>query len=501
MMMGTVPTSIPQFILLGNWLLEMDFKRKWYQVKTNKLFWVLTSIFFVHVCGLFYTENLQAGWNDVRTKLPLLFLPVVFFTNKPLSLKELHLLLYCFLVGCLTNTGWCLMYNFVFHKNEVGRNASRFMSHIRLGLYLNMGIACCLYFIKDSASFFKRLVCVLGGLYFLVTMYALGLISGLVNFFILCFLALVVIIYRQRPIVKLLATVGFVAGLYFIFNYVNEIKQTRLVVNDVPNNQLLMQSPSGRYYAHFDTSGPLENGNYILRNIQTEELKKEWGNQCPADTFSYPPHPHNMSRYEVLIRYLASKGLNKDSVGVSKLTEEDKKNIQNNVANYQYPQWSFLHKRVYELVCEYDDYVNNRNVNGQSLTMRLYFWKAATCLVSEHPFAGVGTGDVQDQLNDTYVKTKSPLHAEWYKRPHNQFLTIAVALGVCGLVVFLMHLIYPLILLRNSVHILFWPFFILAIISFFLEDTLETQAGLSFYAVFNSLFLSTAWFKTQTPSG
>jgi len=76
-----------------------------------------------------------------------------------------------------------------------------------------------------------------------------------------------------------------------------------------------------------------------------------------------------------------------------------------------------------------------------------------------------------------------------------------VALGVCGLVVFLMHLIYPLILLRNSVHILFWPFFILAIISFFLEDTLETQAGLSFYAVFNSLFLSTAWFKTQTPSG
>ena len=499
MMMGTVPTSVPQFILLGNWLLEMDFKRKWDQVRNNRIFWALTAIFFVHVAGLFYTQNLHAGWDDVRTKLPLLFLPLVFFTNKPLSLKEFELVLYGFLLGCVANTAWCLVYNFALHKNEVGRDASRFMSHIRLGLYLNMAIACCVYFTKNAPTLFRRLAFVFGAGYFLATMYALGLISGLVNFFILCFLALVVIIYLQKPVVKFLAIAVFLVALYVVFTYVSGIIPAALRVNDNPNNRRLLQSPSGRYYSHFDTTGPIENGNYILRNIQTEELKNEWARQFPADSFSYPPHPHNLNRYEVLIRYLASKGLNKDSAGVSKLTGEDKKNIQKNMTNYLYPRWSFLHKRIYELVCEYTDFVNNRNVNGQSLTMRLYFWKAALRLLHKHPFAGVGTGDVQDQLNITYVQTKSPLHPEWYKRPHNQFLTIAVALGAAGVLVFFVHLFYPLLLLRKKMPVLFWPFFVLAVTSFLLEDTLETQAGLSFYAVFNSLFISVAWFKSQTP--
>jgi hypothetical protein len=318
----------------------------------------------------------------------------------------------------------------------------------------------------------------------------------MVNFFILCFCLLAVVVYLQKPVVKLLAVLAFLAGVFFVVRYVGGIKEKHLALNDSINNTQQVQSSSGRNYTHFKVNGPKENGNYILINIQTEELKKEWMREFPADSFAYPPYPHNVNRYEVLIRYLASKGLNKDSAGLSKLSLEDKQNIQKNIPNYQIPEWSFLHKRTYELVCEYDDFVNNRNVNGQSLTMRLYFWKAAMHLVKENPIAGVGTGDVQQSLNETYRKTESPLNEEWYKRPHNQFLTITVALGVIGLLVFIIHLFYPLILLKNNLPVLFWPFFILAIISFFLEDTLETQAGLSFYAVFNSLFISVA-FTTQ----
>lgn len=500
MMVGTVPTSVPQLILLGNWLLEMDFKRKWNQVRFNKIFWALTGIFLIHVVGLFYTCNLGAGWDDVRTKIPLLFLPLVFFNNKPLSQKEFHLFLYCFLAGCLVNTGWCLLYNFVLHKNEVGRNASRFMSHIRLGLYLNMGIACCVYFISSAETVFKRFGFVLCGLYLLTTMYALGLITGLVNFFILCFLVVCVILYLQKPIVKLISILLLTGAVLFIFNYVSEINDARLEVNTSVNNRPLMETPSRRYYTQFDTLGPKENGNYVLINIQTEELKKEWGLQFPQDSFSYPPNAHNLNRYEVLIRYLASRGLNKDSVGISKLTKEDKENIQKNIPNYQYAEWNFLHKRIYELVCEYDDFVHNRNVNGQSLTMRLYFWKAAAELAKENAVFGVGTGDVQQRLNETYIKTNSPLHQEWFKRPHNQFLTIMVALGIVGLFVFLFHIFYPLNRLKLSMPVLFWPFFVLAVISFLMEDTLETQAGLSFYAVFNSLFISMAYFTNRKVS-
>lgn len=497
MMIGTVPTSVPQLILLGNWILEMDFARKWRQLRSNRLFWCLVSVFLIHALGLIYTGDLHKGWDDVRTKLPLLFLPVLLFTNKPLSLREFHLLLYCFMAGCIANTAWCFIYSFLLHRNEVGRNASRFMSHIRLGLYLNMGIACCVYFTGWTEKAGHRIGYIACGIYYLFSMYALGLISGLVNFLILCFVAVLVIVLLQKPLVKLLAILLLLSGVYLTFSYIGDIRDAQLNVKDASVNKQLLVSSSGRYYAHFDSAGPLENGYYILRNIQTEELQREWQRRFPDDGFTYPPDTHNLNRYEVLIRYLAGKGLTKDSAGVAALGQQDLDNIQNNVPNHLFPSWNFLRKRIYELVGEYDDFLNHRNVNGQSLTMRLYFWQAAAHVIVQHPVTGVGTGDVQAELNRAYAETGSPLNEEWRKRPHNQFLTVTVALGVIGLCVFLFHLLFPVLFLRDYFHFLFWPFFLLALISFCLEDTLETQAGLSFYAVFNTLLVSLAWSRKE----
>lgn len=497
MMVGTVPTSVPQLILMGNWLLEMDFKRKWQSLRANKLFWVCGSVFLVHVAGLFYTENLAAGWDDVRTKIPLLFLPLVFFSNAPLSRREFHGLLACFLAGSVVNTAWCLIYSFVLHpENEVGRNASRFMSHIRLGLYLNMAIAACIYFATQLGSVLKKSGMLLLGLYFLLIMCVLGLASGLLNFFILLLLCVGVLVYKQRPWIKLVSLAVLLGCIAFVAGYVSSISKDQLQLNDTPNNRQMSVSPSGRPYNHFDTNGHRENGNYVFINIQLDELKDEWKLQFPADSFNYSPHAWNINRYVVLVRYLASKGLNKDSAGISKLTAQDKDNILKEVCNYNYPGWNFLHKRTYELVCEYDDFLNKRDVNGHSLTMRLYFWEAALHLIERRPVAGVGTGDVQAELNKVYEETESPLDPEWYKRPHNQFLTVMVALGAVGLAVLLISMLWPVIVFRRYLHHLYWPFFVLAIVSFLLEDTLETQAGLSFYAFFNTLFLSQAYFRS-----
>jgi len=92
MLFGTVPTSIPQIILAANWLLEGNFKWKWQQLKSNKIFWVLASFFLLHVIGMTYTENIQQGLDDLRNKMPLLVLPLILFSTKPLSIKEFKLL-------------------------------------------------------------------------------------------------------------------------------------------------------------------------------------------------------------------------------------------------------------------------------------------------------------------------------------------------------------------------------------------------------------------------
>ncbi|MBI2721416.1 MAG: O-antigen ligase family protein [Bacteroidetes bacterium] len=499
MMVGTVPTSVPQFILLGNWLLELNFKRKWELLKANKLFWVLASVFLIHAIGLFYTSDLNAGWNDVRTKLPLLFLPVIFFSTPAPSLKEFHLILYAFLLGCIVNISWCYIYSFILHKNDTARSASRFMSHIRLGLYLNMAICSCVYFIFLHRSYLSKVLLAALILFFLFGMYALGLASGIINFFILFFIATIYVIMKQRLKIKLLCIVLLLSAISSMCYYVAGIYHSQVNVNENNYNKLHYRNSNGRLYAQIDsTNGQKENGNYVLINVQYDELRTQWNRRCPTDTFSYEPQ-FNLRRFDVLLRYLASKALTKDSIGVWALQQEDLSNIKNNINNYLIPQWSYLHKRVYEITYEYEELVNNRDINGHSLTMRPYFWKAAVLIVKSNPVIGIGTGDVQQELNNMYVKSNSPLKKDWYKRPHNQFLTIAVAIGCVGLLIFLFSLIWPMITLKSKFHVLFYPFFILAIISFLLEDTLESQAGLTFFAFFNTLFLSMAWFQKYRP--
>ena len=496
-MLGSSPTSVAQVLLLTNWVLEGDFVRKWQQLKQNILFWILSSVFFIHLLGMFYSQDFWMAFHDLRTKLPLVLAPLVFFTSRPLKQKELHYVFYSFLLGCFFNITWCLVYSFIIQHGLSVREVSRFMSHIRLGLFLNIAIAILTYLVFEIKNKYIKIICFTLLIYFVSALFILGLASGIANFFCIAFFGIIYLFFKQKSRVKYTLVVIFIFLIGYSFLYLKDVYHQQLSIKQSLYNTKLEKSSSGNLYSHFDFVGQKENGNYVLINIQLDELKREWNKQMPTDSFCFKPQSHNLKIYEVLVRYLASKDLSKDSVGISNLSKTDKWNITHNITNFLYPDWPFIHKRLYELVNEFDEYQNGRNLNGHSLTMRLYFWKAALFIIKEHPIFGVGTGDVQSELNNTYIKTKSPLEPKWYKRPHNQFLTISVSLGLIGLFFFIFSLIYPLISLNKFLPILYWPFFILAINSFILEDTLESQAGISFFASFNTLFLCFAYFKKQ----
>ncbi|HYC27853.1 MAG TPA: O-antigen ligase family protein, partial [Chitinophagaceae bacterium] len=349
----------------------------------------------------------------------------------------------------------------------------------------------CIYLAIHAQNLAAGIGLSVSAVFLLVSMFVLGLATGIANFFILLFAGCCILIFRQGVKVKLAGSVLLVASVILAARYITGVADEQLAVRETRNNVPASTSIAGNLYIHFDSAGQKENGNYVLMNIQLEELQRVWKREFPADSFNYAQQ-HNLRRYEVLVRYMASKGLNKDSAAFTKLTLQDKLNIRKGFSNYLYPDWGLLRRRLYELVNEYDEYRGNRFINGHSLTMRLYFWQAAMHVAKQHPLVGVGTGDVQEELDKAYKSTRSPLSEEWYKRPHNQFLTIMVALGAVGLLVFIFSIIYPVWRLRTKLHVLFWPFIILAVLSFMLEDTLETQAGLTFYAFFNSFFISMA---------
>jgi hypothetical protein len=51
--------------------------------------------------------------------------------------------------------------------------------------------------------------------------------------------------------------------------------------------------------------------------------------------------------------------------------------------------------------------------------------------------------------------------------------------------------------LRKQLPVIYFVFMVLTLVSFLFEDTLETIAGICFYAVFNSVMLSYIYFKTK----
>ena len=230
-----------------------------------------------------------------------------------------------------------------------------------------------------------------------------------------------------------------------------------------------------------------ENGFYMARNIQYDEIYKGWQKISKANVLGNDKKGNPI--VWTLLRYMTSKGLTKDSVGLTQLSKKDIENIENGVANYKYADASALRIRVKDFLSEYQNYKNGANPSGNTMLMRFEFWKAAIYVIKRNVWVGVGTGDAQAAFGKAYMRTETNLTHDWRLRSHNQFLAITVSFGILGLILFVVSLIYPAIVLRKKLAGLYFAFLFIAVISFLTEDTLESQSGVSFFAYFNTLFL------------
>jgi O-antigen ligase len=198
-----------------------------------------------------------------------------------------------------------------------------------------------------------------------------------------------------------------------------------------------------------------------------------------------------------LIRFLASKGQRKDGIGVRSLSDEEIAAIEHGIANVSYMRDPALVRRFKETVWEIADYRNGGDANGHSLTQRLEFWKNAVFLIRHHPVVGVGTGDMPASFRRAYEETDSRLLTANRLRSHNQYLAIGVAFGLAGLLYFLVVLISIFIHPNRRHDVMLNGYFIILTLSMVTEDTLETQPGATFFALFLCLLLFS---KERNPS-
>lgn len=469
--------SICMMLLALNLLLEADFKRYWQNLTNNRGFHLIAAFFLLHLLGLLWTNDLSEGMKDIRIKLPLIAITTAIFA-KPPSSSDLRTIYQLFIASVLVTS----VYNFMAYQGLIGkrvyddiRGMSLFASHVRYGLLVVMAFA---IVINVNFKFrYQLLVKIALGLWFAFYTYYSQVLSGVITLSGVMVISLFYELWKRRKwlaISFISATVlGVTMALIWLFKPIN--------FDPEAYKSLPIFTAEGNYYYHNPKEVLPETGKPIEIMICWEELRREWEKVSLVD-FEGKDQSGHLIKY-TLIRYLASLDLNKDAIGFSTLTEEDIRNVEK---GYPSKYHSGVMARVYSLQYELN---NKMDPNGHTLLERIEYWKHGLMIAKEKFVTGVGTGDSQSAFNAKYQQTRTSLIPENWHRAHNMFLTIVISLGVLGLFLFLwIHTEFIAYNIKKQ-RIVALSFIVIMLLSYTVEDTLETQTGITFFALFFALFM------------
>jgi len=485
----------------------------------NKAAVLLVAFYLMHVIGLLWTSDYQYALKDLRVKLPILVMPFILSSMPPLDRKRFDFVMFVYVLSVFIATLFSSV-SYWRHDYEDIREISHFISHIRFCLNIVFSIAIIGYYLvkvkvpepvegptpSGSLSLSK------GTLTHLVPAFGIRIaINRFLQYFLLIWFVYQIYIFESLSGYVILAAVVIVTAVYAFLRWKkgrgwhiavgamsllavvavllvvqHEVKPL-LKVEVVDFATLEQKTAQGNDYWHDTLCNPVEDGKYVGLYYCRKELQEAWPQRSDLPLDGTTTNGENLEA--TLARYLTSKDLRKDAQGVMALTDEDIRNIEQGVANYNNWKHPGLHARLSSTLFEYNLYRRFNNPNGGSLAQRIEFTRASFHLIGQHPWFGVGTGDVPQAFSQAYDEIHSPLKEEFRFRAHNQYLSIAVAFGCVGLAFFLFVLLYPWCSSKKHHTYLYMVFLCIMLLSMFPEDTLETQAGATLFAFFEALLL------------
>lgn len=508
--------SVSQFYLLALWMLlglnmrsinkmytekpfinrilyriAFSFNGIWNIIKTrfndfihNKIAVVMVSMYLMHFIGLIYTSDFQYAFKDLRIKLPLLVFPLILSSMKPLNRKQFDTVLWFFISSVFFVTILAAI-KFISCDFVDVRELSVFVSHIRLSLCIVFSIFILgYYFVKRNYSIIIKSIVIFLILWFLWIIMILESFIGLLIIATLCVILSLYFSFKINNSFIKISTIIIIAALpiislHYIYKTIHNYRTPEKVIVE----QLDTHTKLGNPYVFDTIRYGIEDGRYIGLYLAKQETIDAWNNRSDKTIESVYD-----KKYRILIRYLTSKNLRKDAEGVSQLTEDDIRNIENGVANYNYINNPGIKTRIMKIIISYDNYVSSKNANGSSVFQRVEYIKASLNIIKDNPLIGVGTGDIANAFQQYYEDTNSKLEKENRLRSHNQYLAITVAFGIIGLLWYLFSLLYPLHEKKNR-NYLYIIFLAIMLMSMLTEDTLETQIGVTLFAFFNSFLV------------
>lgn len=470
------------------WLAHGQYKKKWLAFVNNRVAVLMTSLFVIHVIGVFYSTDLNYALKDLRTKVPILIIPFMFSAFPKIDSEKLYKLLNLFIGSVIIISLYVSVKHYFTHEIMRELISRDVFSHIRFSLSLNLALFFIIILLwKQKMGLIDKIFTLVVFIWLFYFLLKLEAFTGIVVFAVLLLGMLIIIaIKSEKTIVKVFTWVFVMLLPILVGFYLIDFYKSNTGIEKVDKSKLESKSLSGNYYYHRLDWGT-ENGKYVYIYIQEKELRKEWNVRSDISYDSLDKKGQTLK--STLMRYLTSLDKRKDKEGVESLTKEDVTNIENGIANINYTKGFGINARLMKILLEYKNYIRTGDPSGHSVMQRIEYWKTASLIIRNNFWFGVGTGDMNIAFQDEYNSINSKLDSRWRLRTHNQYLSIWVGLGVFGLLWFLLVLIYPVLYQKAYNNLFFMVFFITLLVSMLTEDTIETQAGLSFYVFFYSLFL------------
>lgn len=479
-------------MLSTNYLIEANFKQKIKTISKNKELLFFLLLFFIPLIWFFNSQNMEFALRDIKIRLPLLALPIIIASSKALTNKQFKTIVFLFIAGVLTSTlAGLLAYLGIYFelKSDNVRHYSVFISHITLSVMMSLAILLLTYFIiKRKFSKLIYYLIAIAIIFWLMLFFAL--IQGFTGLGVLIVTSICVLAYKmfthKNKKIKILSFSVLILLIGSIAIYLSvRIKDFYTPSN--PDIQLKECSIYGNPYVSDTTVYLLENGNFIYYNVCEKELRVAWNNRSLMNFDGYDAKGQLL--LHTIVRYMASKGLDKDAEGFKELTDKDIVNIEAGHTNYRFVDKRGISQRVYNIIWQIDVYLKGVPPDGHSITQRFEFQKYGLILAKRNLLLGTGTGDLDDEYKAIYEEFDSKINIQNRHRAHNQFLTFYITFGIIGASFCMLAWFYPIFTNFRSRSPYFILFFLIASFSMFADDMLETSSAVVFISFFYSLFL------------
>ncbi|MGM0626505.1 MAG: deaminase [Bacteroidota bacterium] len=455
----------------------------------QEVFWFIL-IYVLHIVWLWNTSNFDYATEDLRKKLPLLILPLIFASMPAFNRLSRNIILHIFLLAIFVSGIFVFLSwgGIIGEGSEDTRNFSPFINHIRLSLMMSLSIFIAAWYIGKTTNTKLRAVYIFSITFNLAAMVVLQVLTGLIITLLTFFILTLINFHKlqnkriKTALISLMIALPLIIGAY-LFYQIHAFYHPEKAYPETFD----IKTRQGNPYQHNLHSQIIENGNYVYRFIVFDELEKAWNRQSEIKYDSLSQNGYEIKH--ILIRYLTSKGEFKDAEAVNNLSEKEIQAIESGISNERFIDKQGINSRLYALIWQMHIYFHGGNPSGKSLIQRVVYLETGWHIARDNLLTGIGTGDVNDVFKHQYRRDNSPLLPQFRRRTHNQYLTMLISFGIFGFILFLMGWIIPVIRKKGMKNFLFASFFIIASLSMLNEDSMETLTGSTFIAFFYSLFL------------